>query len=938
MHARDAQATLDWLVVTTANRRQAAAVRMQLDDRRRRGALPPGCRTLAVPDARDARIGSGAATVLALAAVMRRDRGAPDGRRILVLHSGGDSRRLPAYAAEGKLFASLPMPAPGMRCGTVFDLLLEDLLALPPRAGGEVLVAAGDCVIGLRANPVALDGPGIVGVAQRAPAERAMRHGVYAAGADGRVRAFLQKPSMEGLRGARALDARGRALVDTGLVSFDSDSTRALLQASGVARGRDGRVRLRRGSLAEGASRAALPHVDLYREVMCAFPASVTRARYFAMLDPALRRALAPLHAAMRGRRFACRVTGSGSFLHAGSTRELLDSLAGPRARVAAFGLVPGHDPAAPARVAGGGRLLALDTRAGEVRVAAGSAVVDRCDLGRAELGGDNLVVGVRAKSLRLPRGVSVVVVPMRDGSRVAVACGRDDDFKRALGEGPDAARYPGDGTLWDMPMWPEASGPDGLDGVRWMWDGSPAPRAGARLRSMREVVAGADLAAIACERASIGRALARSTGPRELAAVSDPLRRAHRAARAALDLGRPSARLRAAAFDAVGEAVLGRVPLPTRPARAVVRVGQGVQAASPVRIDLAGGWTDTPPICNEVGGAVTNVAVTLLGRPPVRVTARLEEEPVIRITSVDLGRTRVVRTAGDLARRSDPTRWSALAESALVLTGLAPADPRGSLREWLAGVGGGVSVTIASEVPKGSGLGTSSILGAAAIRALDRLAGRTRTRDGLVAATSALEQMLSTRGGWQDQAGGAIGGFKFARTSPGGPQHPAVDRLRVPDAAVEEMRARSVLLFTGTRRMARGILENVVWNWLSGTSAARDTVRRLHANARAMRDALVAGEVDAVVRELSAYRELKRRMDPGSCTPGFEALAARWRPHLAGWCFAGAGGGGFVLLVAHDAAHAARLRTDIARRPPHPHARAHGLEVDPHGLRCGLL
>ena len=936
MHEGTANATLDWLVITTANRRQAGAVRMQLDERARRGALPPGCRTLVVPDAREARIGSGAATVLALAAVARRDRRAPDGRRVLVLHSGGDSRRLPAYAAEGKLFASLPMAAPGMRCGTVFDLLLEDVLALAPRAGGEVIVAAGDCVIGLRQHPVTLDGPGVIGVAQRASAARAMRHGVYAADARGAVRAFLQKPSVDAMRRVRALDARGRALVDTGLVSFDADSTRALMAAAGVTRGRDGRVRVRRGTLADGAARAALPHVDLYRELMCGFAPERGRAARPEPVDPTLRRVLAPVHAAMRARRFSCRVTESGAFLHVGSTREMLASLAGRGAHVTEFGLRAESDPMPPRRLHGAGHAVALDTVADEVHVRAGRAVLDRCEIGRADLGGDNLVVGVRARTLRLPRGVSVFTVPLRGGTRVAVACGERDDFKTPLGS-PGA---PGDGTLWDVPMWPECSGPDGLDGVRWMWEGSRAPRAHAdtRLRSMREIVAEAELEAIARERAGIARANARSIDVRALGAVDGALRRARLAARAALDTAdarRAAPKLRAAAFAAVGAAVLERAPLPARPARAAVLHDQAVWASAPVRMDLAGGWSDTPPICNEAGGAVVNVAIALRGQLPVQVMAKLDEEPVLRITSTDLGRTRVIRSARDLSRRGDPTHWSALAESALVLTGLAPSEPGASLGRWLARVGGGVSLTLFSAVPKGSGLGTSSILGAAVIRALDRVSGRERTPDELVAATSALEQMLSTRGGWQDQVGGAFGGFKLARTAPGAAQHPRVERLHVPTAALRELESRSVLLFTGTRRMAKGILENVVWNWLSGTATARDAVRRLHANAHAMRGALEEGDVDAVVHELSEYRELKRRMDPASCTPAFEALAARWRPHLAGWCFAGAGGGGFVLLVAHDARHAARLRADLVRRP---RVRAFDLEVDAGGLRCAVL
>ena len=45
--------------------------------------------------------------------------------------------------------------------------------------------------------------------------------------------------------------------------------------------------------------------------------------------------------------------------------------------------------------------------------------------------------------------------------------------------------------------------------------------------------------------------------------------------------------------------------------------------AVSPVRIDLAGGWSDTPPICYEMSGAVLNVAVTVDSKHPIRCASR---------------------------------------------------------------------------------------------------------------------------------------------------------------------------------------------------------------------------------------------------------------------------------------------------------------------------
>ena len=212
--SRVREAHLDWLVITAASRAQAAAYQIEIDRRVREELLPKGCQIAIVPDAHDRRIGSGGATIAALAHlrnmfVQRGERGSLEqlfaNKRILMLHSGGDSRRLPMYAVTGKLFATLPLPMPGFRCGTVFDLMLDDLLALRPRVGGEVLISAGDAVLGIARAPIRFGGEGIIGVAQRASEVRASRHGVFAREGRSRiVRAFLQKPTHDELGRSRS--------------------------------------------------------------------------------------------------------------------------------------------------------------------------------------------------------------------------------------------------------------------------------------------------------------------------------------------------------------------------------------------------------------------------------------------------------------------------------------------------------------------------------------------------------------------------------------------------------------------------------------------------------------------------------------------------------------------------------------------------------------
>src|SRR5580704_17702052 len=107
----------DHLVLTAANDAQADGYRLQLAVRRRSGRLPETTAVHVVTDLGGRRIGSGGSTLVVLkylAEILAGDgslRDAFSGKRIFLLHAGGDSKRLPAYAAQGKIFTPLPTQA-----------------------------------------------------------------------------------------------------------------------------------------------------------------------------------------------------------------------------------------------------------------------------------------------------------------------------------------------------------------------------------------------------------------------------------------------------------------------------------------------------------------------------------------------------------------------------------------------------------------------------------------------------------------------------------------------------------------------------------------------------------------------------------------------------------------------------------------------------------
>ena len=108
----------DYLIVTASNDAQASAYEAQLSVRRKLGLLTGIREALVVPDPGGKRVGSGGSTVHCLKRVLARETGglkpAPASEevfrrlRILIIHAGGDSKRLPAYGPCGKI--SVPVP------------------------------------------------------------------------------------------------------------------------------------------------------------------------------------------------------------------------------------------------------------------------------------------------------------------------------------------------------------------------------------------------------------------------------------------------------------------------------------------------------------------------------------------------------------------------------------------------------------------------------------------------------------------------------------------------------------------------------------------------------------------------------------------------------------------------------------------------------------
>jgi len=318
----------DYLIVTAANDRQAAGYEAQIRLRRELQQLPQVGEVLVIPDQDGRRVGSGGSTLQCLAEVLRRESQSADhldrGRaeallrrlRILIVHAGGDSRRLPAYSPCGKIFIPLPEASASALGSTLFDRLVPVFLDLSSATvAGQVVVASGDALIRFDPAAVRFGGSGITALGAMASPEEAARHGVFRPGAGGSVRLYLQKPDVREQSEARAIGPDGRSVLDIGVMSFDAGAAASFLSAFQTV----------------AARQAILSHgVDLYREVCCALGTEATPEHYVrtarrsgSALDETL---LAALFAELHSIPLHLQALEECSFLHFGSTSQLISS------------------------------------------------------------------------------------------------------------------------------------------------------------------------------------------------------------------------------------------------------------------------------------------------------------------------------------------------------------------------------------------------------------------------------------------------------------------------------------------------------------------------------------------------------------------------------------------------------------------------------------
>ncbi len=298
--------------------------------------------------------------------------------------------------------------------------------------------------------------------------------------------------------------------------------------------------------------------------------------------------------------------------------------------------------------------------------------------------------------------------------------------------------------------------------------------------------------------------------------------------------------------------------------------------ARAPVRVSFFGGGTDLPAYYERFGGAVLSAAIdkyfyVVLGH----------SEDAVQVASSDY-RTFFQHRAPSAGPMDDDLRL-----------------PRAVLDQF--GVYNGLSIFLSSEVPPGTGLGSSSAVAVALVKALATYCGQWLPPARVAELACEIEiERLEQPIGKQDQYAASFGGVNFIefRTD----STVSVTPLSLAPATLQALERRALLFFTGTCRESSAILSQQRRRLTEDSAGTLRACDEMKAQAYRARDLLQAGRLDDFGSLLHEGWDAKKRAAAGVTNAKTDrAYEVARAAGALGAKVAGAGGGGFMLVFARE-------------------------------------
>lgn len=914
----------DYVILTASNEQQAEGFRKQIEERK--SFLPKHTKFVAIPDRDGKRVGSGGATLEVLK-YLRSQEESFEKLRVLVIHSGGDSKRVPQYSALGKLFSPVPHKLPNGRNSTLFDEFMICMSSVPSRIREGMVLLSGDVL--LLFNPLQIDynNVGAAAISFKEHVETGKNHGVYLNGENGNVKCCLQKKSVEVLRSVGAVNDSDCVDIDTGALIFSAEMMESLYSLIATPEDYDRHVNAR-------------TRLSLYADFLYPLAEDSTLEDFYkekpeGEFCPELTAARERVWNVLRPYRMKLLRLAPAKFIHFGTTREILGLMNGGVDEYKDLGWSCIVGSSIKGDTAGYNSVLSSRSTIGEgcylevSYVHRNSKIGDHCVLSYIEVSDREIPDNVVLHGLKQRDGSFVVrIFGIGDNPKENKLFGKDlDELEQKLGVRlwENSAH-----SLWEANLYAEADNiQDGVDAALNLYklvnDEAAADIEQWRNAEKKSLCSGFNAAdpdaIIAWNKRmedlvamdEITKAIRHKVPAQKLQKRTTLTKIQKEWLKKRLDKSDFGERMRLHYYLGVVledeneiqecfhiiQAEMLEATIKSLSYNENARIVTDRHTVNlPLRVNWGGGWSDTPPYCNENGGTVLNVAILLNGKKPVEVTLERIDELKIVFDSRDMDVHGEFDTIEPLQATGDPFDPFALQKACLLACGIIPQKGY-KLEDILRRLGGGfVMHSEVTDVPKGSGLGTSSILSAACVKAVFEFTGIEFTEEDLYAHVLAMEQIMSTGGGWQDQVGGATPGLKYISSMPGLKQEIKVTHVELPESARKELDERFVLIYTGQRRLARNLLRDVVGRYVGNEPDSLFALEEIQKTAALMRFELERGNVDGFAKLLDYHWELSKKVDAGSSNTLIEQIFSSIEELIDGRLVCGAGGGGFLQVI----------------------------------------
>lgn len=306
------------------------------------------------------------------------------------------------------------------------------------------------------------------------------------------------------------------------------------------------------------------------------------------------------------------------------------------------------------------------------------------------------------------------------------------------------------------------------------------------------------------------------------------------------------------------------------------------IRAKAPLRIGLAGGGTDVSPYCDIYGGSILNACINMYAY----ATIEPRDDGKIEFRCEDRGEFCVFET----------TEHFEIDGKFNLLKGVYNRIIKNYIKKPLS-----FTLTTYVDAPAGSGLGSSSTLVVAIVKAFQEWQNLPLGEYDLAKLAYDIERVdLKMAGGRQDQYAAAFGGFNFMEFSKD--EKVLVNPLRIKQDYINELEFNMLLYYTGTSRLSAQIIESQSKNVKDKKSIAIEAMHDLKNKSYEMKEAILTGKLLKIGDILKQSWDSKKKMSSSISNPIIDNIYnTAINAGASGGKISGAGGGGFFMFYCPD-------------------------------------